>query len=164
MNAKRLRSVVSHCGICALDFESRDSERKHMQTQKHKRCRMAYMNFLMDESEKPDAGHISGSNVEYPDERQDLNANESDAYDSDGSDYDPDFLDQASDLDNDLDGLADEYESEDGENAGEGDFFPFPDEMFFLLYCYVHNIMRHKVKYGINTFLFHFIYNSTPRL
>ena len=27
----------------------------------------------------------------------------------------------------------------------ELEFFPFPDEKFFLLYCYAHGIMRPKV-------------------
>ena len=26
------------------------------------------------------------------------------------------------------------------------DFFPFPNEKFFLLYCYAHSVMRPKVK------------------
>ena len=28
----------------------------------------------------------------------------------------------------------------------KGAFFPFPDEKFFLLYCYAHGIMRPKVR------------------
>ena len=28
----------------------------------------------------------------------------------------------------------------------ENDFFPFPSEMFFLLYSYAHSIITHKVK------------------
>ena len=32
------------------------------------------------------------------------------------------------------------YYEEDAEN-----FFPFPSELFFLLYCYVHNVMKPKV-------------------
>ena len=31
------------------------------------------------------------------------------------------------------------------ENADK-DFFPFPSEKFFLLYCYAHSIMRPKVR------------------
>ena len=30
------------------------------------------------------------------------------------------------------------------------DFFPFPDEKFFLLYCYAHGIMRPKVRDRLN--------------
>ena len=32
-----------------------------------------------------------------------------------------------------------------GETAQANNFFPFPDEKFFLLYCYAHGIMRPKV-------------------
>ena len=46
---------------------------------------------------------------------------------------------------------------------GENTFHPFPDEKFFLLYCYSHGIMRPKVRlmiaYKFLFYLFNYIYS-----
>lgn len=39
------------------------------------------------------------------------------------------------------------------EPFSEPEFFPFPDEKFFLLYCYAHGIMRPKVTRTFNFLL-----------
>ena len=43
------------------------------------------------------------------------------------------------------DSLYDEEDESEGDNEDAENFFPFPSELFFLLYCYVHNVMKPKV-------------------
>ena len=82
-----------------------------------------------------------------------FNSDNEDVLDSESCD-EIGIFDQESDFEDDFDDSVGYEDTDNGEtvydhNAGEqDDFFPFPDEMFFLLYCYVHNIMRHKVEYN----------------
>ena len=44
---------------------------------------------------------------------------------------------------------TDEADEMDDEPLNAGNFFPFPSKIFFLLYCYVHNICRPQVSISI---------------
>lgn len=65
--------------------------------------------------------------------------------------------DQESVIGEEMETISDEL-AEDGEGptaqaeqtTQPNNFFPFPDEKFFLLYCYAHGIMRPKVLCNCN--------------
>ena len=53
--------------------------------------------------------------------------------------------DQNSEASADDEGLPLNFDDAKDEASAGQEFFPFPNEKFFLLYCYAHSIMRPKV-------------------
>ena len=137
---KRKRNFLQSCVCCEIQFESNSSYLRHCKSQAHQHKQLGAQNAAVMERHEnwklPVSASVSIPFIPPPQpqmsqpealvdprqEAQELVAN------SEISDeiFDDSFIS--------VDVQSDEQE-----------FFPFPDEKFFLLYCYAHGIMRPKV-------------------
>ena len=127
---KRRRQSVSTCVDCNKSFESQETSTQHFNSRNHVQRLLAIKNAqLMDTEEERDILEDVGIRVE-------------DVYGHNGI-----SSDEESFPDDDMGEVFFNAEAEQliDENADK-DFFPFPSEKFFLLYCYAHSIMRPKVR------------------
>ena len=137
---KRKRSILHSCVCCEIQFESNSSYLRHCKTKAHRHKQLGAQNAAIMERQENRKLPVSASvstplirphqpQMSQPEALVDtqLVAQEN-AGNSEISDetFDDTF--------NSVEVQSDEQE-----------FFPFPDEKFFLLYCYAHGIMRPKV-------------------
>ena len=136
---KRSRNPVTSCWDCASQFESMDSYERHLSSRKHVQTILGIKNRALMECDE-----IVTSEQERVSGDEDFQ----DSYDSYESEADIATL-----VHSDEESFDDFEEMQDDEfpplNADfdntDEDFYPFPSEKFFLLYCYAHSIMRPKV-------------------
>lgn len=137
---KRNRHFVESCDCCQVRFESNASFIRHCKTQGHRHKELGAQNAAVmadDENWENDCAptpHIRPPQPQMPQPAVFEDMREAHE-ESDGEMF------------NEISGndASEQLPSE------ELEFFPFPDEKFFLLYCYAHGIMRPKVsiKYRI---------------
>ena len=99
-------------------------------------------------------------------EANDLVSNDADGSGSasENEEYDLPYPEDEMEVDefqqNEIPPLNNEDNGTDGE---DDDFYPFPNEKFFLLYCYAHSIMQPKVNILFHKFLIDLIAPLTKR-
>ena len=129
---KRTRNILKSCDCCQIQFESTTSFTRHCGTQAHKHQLLAARNASVIEDWENDCapGPLPGYPV--PLQNQPIPQNSIEVR------QEEDFYNETT---NEIfqNTIAEQSPSEDLE------FFPFPDEKFFLLYCYAHGISRPKV-------------------
>lgn len=140
------RTCRHHCDICVVNFESWDRYSVHLTSRRHRMKQLATrtttqnIQLVSDASECPTDLYqdefLFLQEPECHEVRLEDNSDDSGSYDI--------FCDFTS---------SDSEEESDSDNAilqrppehGNGLYFPFPSEIFFLLYSYVHNVSRPKV-------------------
>ena len=131
---KRRRNATASCVECEMDFESNRSLEKHLRSRNHEQRMLALRNLswldFQEQSETTSEGLFN----------QEINCSQ---HLPDDDCFSEDMREYQDDEDN-LHESIDERSCSDDEQDGNK-FYPFPSEMFFLLYCYVHGIMRSKV-------------------
>ena len=134
---KRRRDPVTSCEDCTMQFESNESYQRHLSSRSHFQTILAIKNLAMMQCDEF-----------VMDEGSDLASNDADgtASASENEEYDPPYPEDEMEVnefqENEIPVLNNEDNGTDGE---DDDFYPFPNEKFFLLYCYAHSIMRPKV-------------------
>ena len=131
---KRRRNATASCVECEMDFASNRSLEKHLRSQNHEQRMLPLRNLswldFQEQSETMSEGRFN----------QEINSSQ---HLPDDDCFSEDMREYQDDEDN-LHEPIDERPCSDDEQDGN-EFYPFPSEMFFLLYCYTHGIMRSKV-------------------
>ena len=136
---KRIRNFVKRCDCCNIQFESHASFTRHCNTKNHKHKQLGFQNaMVMARDEDREDRMIRSSAAADPPyllhEGYPLDVEpEEEMTDSMGSE-----------LSDDSDQEGQTAQTEERAQT-RNNFYPFPDEKFFLLYCYAHGIMRPKV-------------------
>ena len=137
---KRNRHFVQSCDCCQVRFESNSSFIRHCKTQGHRHNELGAQNAAMMLDEGTWENDCASTHTTVPLQQvcppQPHMAQ-------------PTVLEDMTEAHEESEG---EIFSETSDNdasaqfpSEELEFFPFPDEKFFLLYCYAHGIMRPKV-------------------
>lgn len=130
---KRNRNILKCCDCCQIQFESTTSFTRHCSSQalRHKLLAAQHAS-LIDCVEDWENDCTPGPIPAYPMEIQEIAQDSIEGRQEEDSD---------SEIMNEMfdNTTTDQSPSEDLQ------FFPFPDERFFLLYCYAHGISRPKV-------------------
>ncbi|XP_028417046.1 uncharacterized protein LOC114541311 isoform X2 [Dendronephthya gigantea] len=150
---KRKRAAVTLCIDCGVDFESFSGAQRHFSSRNHLQQLLARRN-LRSVSVEDDADNVRISadgedelrsyvEEEQAEREEEAEDDEEEAEDDEGEAEDDDEDDDEEEVNNsDLGDLLEAVGGVDDDNGQ--DFYPFPDEKFFLLYCYAHSIMRPK--------------------
>ena len=151
---KRRRDPVTSCEDCAKQFESNESHQRHLSSRSHIQTTLAIRNLAMMQCDEF-----------LMDKANDLVSNDADGSGSASeNEYDLPYPEDEMEVDefqeNEIPPLNNEDNGTDGEDE---DFYPFPNEKFFLLYCYAHSIMRPKVNILFHKFLIDLIAPLTKR-
>ena len=131
---KRRRNVIASCEICRISFESSTNYETHLVTKSHRRKFLATNTYeSFDESLIDVITHPQGATDNSPENSDEESVNS------------PPYNETP-----DEDMLYEERDAGDSDNQEEFEqdqmsFFPFPSEIFFLLYCYSHSVMHPKV-------------------
>ena len=137
---KRTRRFVESCDFCEMQFESNSSYLRHCNSQNHKkRLIVTQSTATLETDEEADLSDYSETDLHTSSPisatkyflQQETTLDEHSSYEDNDQmpPVDPDSAPQTN-----LNGDA------------RNTFYPFPDEKFFLLYCYSHGIMRPKVR------------------
>ncbi|CAB4016525.1 Hypothetical predicted protein [Paramuricea clavata] len=135
---KRVRSVVESCHLCDVHFESNNGYIKHCETRNHKHKLLVKNAATMVIDEEIDNSFPTKTVPEIPPffpftsqgDQQEMMATP--------------LIFEDDSQDNPSSPIQHEMDAEDNVNEKSNLFYPFPDEKFFLLYCYSHGIMRPK--------------------
>ena len=147
---KRTRRFVECCDICEMQFESNSSYLRHCNSQNHKMRLIVTesgatletdeeLAYFSDDSEG-EGEDFSYASVPISSTKYSLQQETITGYQ-----YSYEDTSQTPPVDSDS-----ELKTTIGGDA-RSTFYPFPDEKFFLLYCYAHGIMRPKVRNTLYT-------------
>lgn len=142
---KRRRNVVASCEICRISFESNTNYEAHLVTKSHRRKLLATNSYESFDSIDETLTHPQGATDNSP-ENSDEEPVSSPPYDEH---QDEDRCHEEMDIGADDSDTQEEFESD------QTNFYPFPSEMFFLLYCYSHSVMHPKVCKKFKHVIFH---------
>ena len=149
---KRTRNFVQCCNCCNIQFESSVSYKRHCSTKSHKHKLLRSQNAMIMAGDEPvieDRMIVSSSDPPYapPDFFEKFNLDANHELVSDEEMEVGEFSDDASQtLEAEDEGQT--LPAEEMVHGNANNFFPFPDEKFFLLYCHAHGIMRPKVLFN----------------
>lgn len=154
------RTYCHYCRTCRLSFEDTKRYNIHVTSRRHVIEELLSDNtaretlLVQDENEEPlfvfmDEGEDDEFNEYFTQDKMEGHPTENHQLGNTKEQFfSPDEVERqlSQELIND--------ESENSEEFGDGnksdddsaDFYPFPSKIFFLLYCYVHNICRPKVQ------------------
>lgn len=144
------RTCRHYCSPCKLNFESWARYEVHVSSRRHSVNELQIssnnsldteiLHDIIDENVIPADDNCDSLEQDYPQR----NFEESYFVPEDTcSDTETTDLDEREDTP--LPSPINESQSSSNINDDAGEYFPFPSELFFLLYCYVHNISRPKV-------------------
>lgn len=145
------RACRHRCDICAVNFESWDRFSVHLTSRGHRMKQLANTTATENIQLVSDAFESITNQFNGQDEMffvQETLYDDNSYENISGSESDDTFsvFDSLSDFEEESNG--------DSENvprpSQHGLYFPFPSEIFFLLYSYVHNVSRPKVFFNIN--------------
>ena len=132
---ERRRGTVVTCDNCNKDFESQESAQLHFLSRNHLQRLLAMKN-----------APLMGSAAKVNDEVENVQelwgqylADNSNLTLSDDEGPEPEEMGLMEEI------FSCEQEEFSAAQPESDDFFPFPNEKFFLLYCYAHSVMRPKV-------------------
>ena len=140
------RACRHRCDICAVNFESWERCSVHLTSRGHRMKQLATA--------------TATENIQLVSDRYECFTHECIGQDdflfAEEPSYDDTSFENISDSDSNdtfsvFDNLSDFEEESDGDSeklprpSQQGSYFPFPSEIFFLLYSYVHNVSRPKV-------------------
>ena len=140
---KRSRQYVEYCDLCDIQFESSSSFLWHCASKNHKRKSLVSRSLAQSVSQ-----YTRDSDEEELDMLQDETMSADRDYPEQLVTYSP----VSATVYPEYQPVPPVPQLIDSENDGrehcteKGAFFPFPDEKFFLSYCYAHGIMRPKVR------------------
>ena len=134
---KRRRGAVVTCDDCNKDFESQESAQLHFLSRSHLQRLLAIKNApLMSSAEVNE--NDAENDEENGEQWGEFPANITSSSDDEIPDHEDGQL-----MEEDFNCEQEQFAAAEPDND---DFFPFPNEKFFLLYCYAHSVMRPKVK------------------
>ena len=134
---KRNRHFVESCDSCQIRFESNASFVRHCKTQGHRHKELGAQNAAMMADDENWENDCAAMPVRHFRQRVKM--------------AQPAVLEDIPEAQRESDSEISDDDASEQLPSEELGFFPFPDEKFFLLYCYAHGIMRPKVsiKYRI---------------
>ena len=125
---KRKRQAVETCEVCRLEFFAKSIFLSHLNSRGHLANLLPAK--IIEENDTLSFPYVEETNYVHEEQRV----------------VDPIDLETAMQSEtSEDDSLYDEEDKSEGNNEDAENFFPFPSELFFLLYCYVHNVMKPKV-------------------
>ena len=137
-----------HCGLCGLNFESCERYTIHLSS----RARLASEIQVKKQTQLLDTELVEDHRVFQvlveDEEKLFVNESDGDIVNEQYNDFarsETESMDKSVSLSDIESGTESPSENDEFQEEREADMFPFPSEIFFLLYCYAHNVTRPKV-------------------